>query len=33
MDGSNHFYIHNARIVNEGKIFAGDILIQNGKIA
>lgn len=33
MDGRNHFYIHNARIVNEGKLFAGDLLIQNGKIA
>ncbi len=33
MGKRNHYYIHNARIVNEGKIFAGDILIQNGKIA
>ena len=33
MENRNHYYIHNARIVNEGKIYSGDLLIQNGKIA
>lgn len=33
MDSSDNYYIHNARIVNEGKIFSGDLLVQEGKIA
>lgn len=32
MDNGNNYYIHNARIVNEGKVFPGDLLIQEGKI-
>lgn len=33
MAETNNYYIHNANIVNEDKIFQGDILVQNGKIA
>lgn len=33
METRNNFYIHNATIVNEGKTFQGDLLIQGGKIA
>ena len=33
METRNNFYIHNAIIVNEGKTFQGDLLIQGGKIA
>lgn len=29
----NNYFIHNAFIINEGHIFQGDILIQNGKIS
>ena len=32
MHTQNNYFIYNAFIVNEGKIFKGDILIQNGKI-
>lgn len=33
MDESNNYYIHNAFIVNEGKLFQGDVLVREGKIA
>ncbi len=29
---NNNYFIHNANIVNEGKIFKGDIVVQNGII-
>ncbi len=33
MVANNNYFIYNAFIVNEGKIFLGDVLIQQGKIA
>ena len=33
MDETDNYYIHNAFIVNEGKLFQGDILVKEGKIA
>ena len=33
MVANNNYFIYNSFIVNEGKIFRGDILIQQGKIA
>ena len=29
---SGNFYIYNARIVNEGEIFSGDVIVRNGMI-
>lgn len=33
MKTNDNYFIHNAFIVNEGRIFQGDVLVQNGKIA
>ena len=33
MGAANHYYIHDAHIVNENKIFQGDVVIQEGKIS
>ena len=33
MEINNNYFIHNAFIVNEGQIFQGDVLIQDGKIS
>ena len=32
MASNNNYFIYNAFIINEGKIFRGDVLIQKGKI-
>ena len=33
MNISNNYFIHNAFVVNEEKIFRADVLVQQGKIA
>ena len=33
MGTANHYYIHDAHIVNENKIFQGDVVVQEGKIS
>ena len=33
MEETDNYYIHQAYIVNENKVFQGDVLIQRGKIA
>ncbi|MBO4282375.1 MAG: dihydroorotase [Bacteroidales bacterium] len=33
MSHDQAYYIHNAHIVNEGKLFQGDVLIEHGKIS
>lgn len=29
---NNNYFIHNAKIVNEGRIFKGDVVVQDGFI-
>ena len=33
MGAKNNYFIHNAFVVNESKIFCADVLVQNGRIA